>query len=81
MFGTGIPCLAIVLIVPPCLLKLRAAIAGNSEHSEIIRWSSITSVAYSFVVFWFNYSMLWAATMVSYPRSQQQYGLDFFFNQ
>ena len=77
LFGTGIPCLAIVLIVPPCLLKLRAAITGNSQHSEIVRWSSITSVAYAFVVFWFNYSMLWAATMVSYPRSQQQYGLDF----
>jgi len=77
LFGTGIPCLAMVIIVPPLLLKLRATITSNSQDSEIIRWSSITSVAYLFVVFWFNYSMLWAATMVSYPRSQQQYGLDF----
>jgi len=46
-----------VLIVPPCLLKLRAAITGNSQHSENRQWSSITSVAYAFVVFWFNYSM------------------------
>jgi len=28
-------------------------------------------------VFWFNNSMLWAATMVPYPESRIQYGLSF----
>src|SRR5512139_2051493 len=43
LFGTGIPCLAMVLFIPPVLLKLRATIASSSPISEIIRWSSITS--------------------------------------
>ena len=77
LFGTAIPCLAMVLTIPPLLLKLRKTIMRSSTASEIARWSAITSVAYLFVVFWFNYSMLWAATMVPYPRSQQQYGLSF----
>ena len=77
LFGTAIPCLAMVLVVPPLLLKLRAKFVRGSPNLEIIKWSSLTSVAYLFVVFWFNYSMLWAANMVPYPRSQQLYGLNF----
>jgi hypothetical protein len=77
LYGTGIPCLAIVLVVPPLLLKLRASILSGSPSQEILKWTSLAGVAYLFVVFWFNYSMLWAASMVPYPRSQQQYGLDF----
>ncbi len=30
-----------------------------------------------FVVFWLNYSMLWAAVMVPYPHGQVQYGFSF----
>ncbi len=79
LFGTAIPCLATVMIIPPLLLKLRTTITRGYPTSEIIRWGCVTSVAYLYVVFWFNYSMLWAATMVPYPRSQQQYGLNFLF--
>jgi len=61
LYGTAIPCLALVLVIPPLLLKLR---------TTIIR-------AYLFVAFWFNYSMLWAAAMVPYPESRIQYGSSF----
>lgn len=77
LFGTAIPCLAIVLVVPPLLLKLRSAIKRESPKEEIIKWSCLTGVAYLFVVFWFDYAMLWAGNMVPYPRSGQQYGLSF----
>ena len=77
LYGTAIPCLAIVLIVPPLLLKLRSTIKHEAPIPEIIKWSALTGVAYLFVVFWFNYTMLWAATMVPYPRAYEVYGLDF----
>jgi hypothetical protein len=77
LYGTAIPCLAIVMVIPPLLLKLRAIIRRDASSQEITKWSCLTGVAYLFVVFWFNYSMLWAAAMVPYPRSQQQYGLSF----
>jgi magnesium-transporting ATPase (P-type) len=77
LYGTGIPCLAMVLVIPPLLLKLRAKILRGSSSQEIIKWICLTSVAYLFVVFWFNYSMLWAGSMVPYPKAQIQYGLSF----
>ncbi len=77
LFGTGIPCLAMVLTIPPLLLKLRAKITQDAPNQEITKWSSFTATAYLFVVFWFNNSMLWAATMVPYPQSRIQYGLSF----
>ena len=77
LFGTAIPCLAIVLVVPPILLKLRSRIKYEASTQEIIKWSCLAGVAYLFVVFWFNYAMLWAATMVPYPRAYEVYGLDF----
>ncbi|MCW4047242.1 MAG: hypothetical protein NWE99_06735 [Candidatus Bathyarchaeota archaeon] len=79
LYGTGIPCLAMVLVIPPLLLKLRAKITRGASSQEIVKWSCLTGVGYLFVVFWFNYSMLWAAAMVPYPRLQQQYGLSFLF--
>ena len=77
LFGTAIPCLAIVLVVPLLLLKLRSNVKHEAPTQEIIKWSALTGVAYLFVVFWFNYTMLWAATMVPYPRAYEVYGLDF----
>jgi hypothetical protein len=79
LFGTAIPCLAIVLVVPPLLLKLRAKIKQQAPKPEIAKWAGLTGLGYLFVVFWFSYSMLWAACMVPYPRSGQQYGLSFLF--
>jgi hypothetical protein len=77
MYGTAIPCLAMVLTMPPLLLKLRAKVTHGASNQEIIKWASLTGVAYLFVVFWFNYSMLWAAVTVPYPHLQVQYGLSF----
>jgi hypothetical protein len=77
LHGTGIPCLAMVLFIPPLLLKLRTTIMRGAPSQEIIKWSCLTAIAYLFVAFWFNYSMLWAAAMVPYPQSRIQYGLSF----
>jgi hypothetical protein len=77
LYGTALPCLAMVLAIPPLLLKLRAKITHDASTQEIIKWGSLTATAYLFVVFWFNYSMLWAAAMVPYPHAQVQYGLSF----
>jgi len=77
LLGTAIPCLAIVLAVPPLLLKLRAAIKHEASNQEIIKWASLTGVAYLFVVFWFTYSMLWAGVTVPYTRVYEEYGLTF----
>jgi hypothetical protein len=77
LYGTAIPCLAIVLVVPPLLLKLRTTIKRVKPKEEVAKWSCLAGVAYLFVVFWFNYSMLWAGVMVPYPRAYQQYGWNF----
>jgi hypothetical protein len=77
LFGTAIPCLAMVLTAAPLLLKLRSKIKADAPTPVIAKWASYTALAYILVVFWFNYCMLWAANMVSYPRANQAYGLDF----
>jgi hypothetical protein len=77
LYGTAIPCLAIVLVIPPLLLKLRTTIRREKPKEEVAKWSCLTGVVYLLVVFWFNYSMLWAGVMVPYPRAYQQYGWNF----
>lgn len=77
LYGTAIPCFAIVLFVPPLLLKLRGAITFEKPICDVAKWGSLVGVAYLFVVFWFNYSMLWAGVLVPYPRAYQQYGWSF----
>jgi len=77
IFGTFIPILAIVLVVPPLLLKLRAAVKKGASNQEIIKWACLTGVGYLFTVFWFNYAMLWAAEAVPYTRVYEQWGLSF----
>jgi hypothetical protein len=79
LYVTGIPCLALVIVIPPLLLKLRAKIRADSHREEIIKWGSLAGIAYLFVAFWLNYSMSWAGTMVPYSRSQQEYGLSFLY--
>jgi hypothetical protein len=73
----GIPLLAIIFVIPPILLKLRSKIKILGEVQEIVRWSCLAGIAYLFVVFWFNFSMGWAGTMIPYGRSQQNYGITF----
>jgi hypothetical protein len=77
IYGTVIPCLAIVLTVPPLLLKLRGAVKKADGTQEIHKWSCLTGVAYLLVVFWFNYCLLWAGMTVPYPRAYQEFGLSF----
>jgi magnesium-transporting ATPase (P-type) len=77
IYGTLIPCLAIVLVVPPLLLKLRAAIKNAESNQEIVKWACLTGVGYLFVVFWFTYSMLWAGETVPYTLVYRQWGLSF----
>jgi hypothetical protein len=77
LFGTALPCLAIVVVVPPLLLKLRAVISDEAQTQQIFKWGSLAGVAYLLVVFWFNYSMLWAANMVPYPQAYELTGLAF----
>lgn len=77
IYGTLVPILAIVITVPPLLLKLRSTIKHEVSNQEIIKWSSLVAVAYLFVVFWFNYSMLWAGVTVPYTLVYKQWGLAF----
>jgi hypothetical protein len=80
LYGTAIPCLVIALVVPPLLLKLRASIKREAAKEVILKWSALTGLAYVFVVFWFDYSMLWAASTVPYERPNQLFGWDFILN-
>ena len=77
LYGTVLPILAIVVVVPPLLLKLRAAIKQAVPQQEIVKWACLTAVAYMFVVFWFTYCMFWMGETVSHHGVYPQWGLDF----
>ncbi len=77
LYCTVIPILAVVLVVPPLLLKLRATIKNEASKQEIGRWACLTAVAYMFVVFWFTYCMFWMGETVPYPGVYPKWGLDF----
>ena len=77
VYGTVLPILVIVLVVPPLLLKLRAKIKHDAPQEEIVKWASLTAVAYMFVVFWFSYCMFWMGETVPYPNVYPQWGLNF----
>ncbi|MEM2703018.1 MAG: hypothetical protein QXR45_07640 [Candidatus Bathyarchaeia archaeon] len=71
----GIVCLMMVAVISPLLFWLGLKILRGSSTQEIVKWSCIVGVSYLFVVFWFNYSMAWAASMVPYWRVPGQYGI------
>ncbi len=77
LYGTFIPILTIVLVIPPLLFKLRAIIKQEAPQQELLKWISLTGVAYLFVVFWFNYSMLWLGETVPYSKVYEEWGLSF----
>jgi hypothetical protein len=77
LYCTVLPILAIVLVVPPSLLRLRAAIKNGAPKQEIIKWTCLTGVGYMFVVFWFTYCMFWMGETVPYPGVYPMWGLDF----
>jgi hypothetical protein len=74
---TGLPCFAMIAVISPLLLKLRAKIVSDSPIQDVIKWGCLTSISYLYVVFWFNYSMSWAGSMVPYEGSRLQYGMTF----
>jgi len=77
LYCTILPILAIVLTVPPLLLKLRKTIKHEEPQPEIVKWACLTAVAYMFVVFWFTYCMFWMGETVPYPGVYPRWGLDF----
>jgi hypothetical protein len=77
LYVTALPCLTIVLVVPPLLMKLRAIIKQNAPTAEITKWGFLACIGYILTVFWFSYSMAWAGSMVPYTRAGLQYGISF----
>jgi hypothetical protein len=65
-FVAGVACLAMVLVIPPALLKLRSAILSNKQKSTLMKWGWITVLAYLFVVFWFNSAMQWTGMIATW---------------
>ena len=72
----GVACLTMVMFIPPLLFKLRSKITLGFSGQEIIKWSCLTGISYLFVVFWLNYSLSWAATLVPYWRAPGPYGME-----
>jgi hypothetical protein len=66
LFVAGFACLAMVLVIPPVLFKLRALIAQGKPRQSIVKWSCIAAVAYLFVVFWFNSTMQWVGMITTF---------------
>jgi hypothetical protein len=77
LYITFIPCLAIVLVLPPFLLKLSATVNHKAPMQEIAKWASLTGLGYLFVLFWFNFSVMWTGAAVPYTLVYKQYGWDF----
>jgi len=77
MYTAGLPCLVMVVVVPPLLLKLRAEIVQGASGQVIRKWGCLTGVAYLFSVFWLSYSMAWAANMIPFWRAEGQFGWSF----
>ena len=74
----GFVSLATLLAILPNLFNLRSKIASNSPNEEILKWGSITAVAYLFVL-WFTYSMAWAASLVPWADRAQP-GIEILLN-
>ncbi len=70
LFAAGFTSLAMVLIIPPLLLKLRSLVAKNAPKPDIIRWSAITAVAFLFDIFWFNFTMQWTGMLTTWNPTE-----------
>jgi hypothetical protein len=66
LFAAGFTSLAMVLVMPPVLFKLRSLIAKEASREDLVRWSAITAVAFLFVVFWFNSTMQWTGMLTTW---------------
>lgn len=75
----GIACALMVLVIPPFIFVLRLKIVRGQPSREIVRWCCFTAVAYLFVVFWFNYSVAWVASLVPWLERAQP-GISILYN-
>lgn len=75
----GLACLAMVVVIAPSLFKLWSRIAHSAPKQEVIKWSCITGVSYIFIMFWFNYTLTWTATLVYWPERAQP-GIEILYN-
>jgi hypothetical protein len=66
----GLATLAMVIVIPLFVFKLRSKIVHESPVEEIIKWSCLTGAAYLFV-FWFVYSISWLASLVPWSVRAQ----------
>lgn len=67
----GLAVLPMVAVIAPSIFKLRSKIVHSAPSQEIIKWSCITGLAYLFLMFWLNYSLTWAASLVYWPERAQ----------
>lgn len=74
----GLACTAMVVLIAPCIFKLWLKIHGGSGK-ELVRWACVTGIAYLFAMFWWNYTMAWAATLIYWPE-RAQLGIEILYN-
>jgi hypothetical protein len=75
----GITSIAILLVIPPVLFKLRSKIVNNSPLEGILKWVSIAAVSYLFIIFWFVYSISFVASFVPWTVRAQP-GIEILLN-
>lgn len=74
----GLATLAMVVLVPLFVFKLRSKIVHDSPSGEIIKWGCLTGAVYLFV-FWFAYSISWMASLVPWSARAQP-GIEILLN-
>jgi len=70
VFAAGFTSLAMVLVLPPLMLKLAHLISKDAPRQTLIRWSAVNAVAYLFVVFWFNFTMQWIGMLTTWAPAE-----------
>jgi hypothetical protein len=70
LYAAGFTSLAMVLVLPPLLFKLAHLISKNAPRQVLVRWSAITSVAFLWVVFWFNFTMQWTGMLTTWSPAE-----------
>jgi hypothetical protein len=61
--STGLPCLVEAILIPVVLAKVFLELSPKKSARGWIKWALISGVVY-LLVFWFNYSMQWTATLM-----------------
>lgn len=66
----GLATLAMVVLIPLFVFKLRSKIVHEASSEEIVKWGCLTGAIYLFV-FWFTYSISWLASLVPWSARAQ----------